>query len=177
MIEPVQGSNPRSDIECFLRELTQVCFENEVLLAFDESITGYRLGLGGAVEYFGLGPDIITYGKILGGGLPIGAVVFTEKIASRVFNETGTPFFTGGTFSANPMTMEAGIEVLRCLKNADYQQINDLSERLRNSCNSYFEKNEVPIRIFGCASISRIIFTDKKIDSYRLARRTFFVNL
>ena len=171
MIEPIQGSNPRSDIAPFLKELNETCVENGVLLAFDEIITGYRLSLGGAIEYFGIAPDIITYGKILGGGLPVGAVVLSKTIASRVFGKTSEPFFTGGTFSANPLTMEAGVEVLRCLKTSEYQYINSLSEFMRNSCNNYFQEKKMPIRIIGCNSISRIIFTDKKIDNRRARDR------
>ena len=167
MIEPVQGSNPRSDIDWFLRELSQVCHETGVIFAFDESITGHRLEIGGAVKHFDLAPDIITYGKILGGGLPIGAVVFTERIASAVFKNPKLPFFTGGTFSANPMTMEAGLAVLEYLEAADYSRINKLSENLRNSCNTYFKKAEMPLRLCGCTSISRVLFTNKHINNRR----------
>ena len=167
IIEPVQGSNPRSDIGSFLEELSLVCKQNSVILASDESITGYRLGLKGAIEYFGFTPDIITYGKILGGGLPIGAVVFTKNIVSEVFGDPNAPFFTGGTFSANPITMEAGLEVLQQLEHSDYGYINEHSQALRDSCNSYFLNTGVPIRVWGCASISRIVFTDKTIPNRR----------
>lgn len=171
IIEPVQGSNPRSDIIPFLKGLSETCAENGVLLAFDEIITGYRLSLGGAVDCFGIAPDIITYGKILGGGLPVGAVVFNGEIASRVFGETTESFFTGGTFSANPLTMVAGLEVLRCLKESDYQYINGLAEKMRGACNDYFRKNTYPLQMIGCHSISRIIFTDKKIENRRARDR------
>ena len=167
IIEPVQGSNPRSDMILYLKELSEVCNKNGVLFALDEIITGYRLSLGGATSCFGISADIITYGKILGGGLPVGGVAFTNEIASRVFSNNRETFFTGGTFSANPLTMEAGIEVLGCLKKKDYQYINGLSEKMRNSCNSYFKKNSYPLQMIGCNSISRIIFTDKIISNRR----------
>jgi len=167
IIEPVQGSNPRSDIAPFLRELRATCSKNGVLLAFDEIITGFRLSLGGAVNSFGIKPDIITYGKILGGGLPIGAVVFKHVISSRVFGDQSDSFFTGGTFSANPLTMEAGIEVLRNLKQSDYQYIDKLSKEMRGSCNQFFIKTKIPMQFVGCNSINRILFTDKKIGNRR----------
>jgi glutamate-1-semialdehyde 2,1-aminomutase len=168
IIEPIQGSNPRSDIVPFLKQLSETCIENRVLLAFDEIITGYRLSLSGAIGCFGIFPDIITYGKILGGGLPLGAVVFDKKIASEVFGGNKPSFFTGGTFSANPLTMGAGIEVLKCLKTKDYRNINVLSEKMRETCNTFFTENEYPLQMIGYNSISRIIFTDQKV----LNRRT-----
>ena len=171
MIEPIQGSNPRSDIGPFLAELVRVCGKNDVLVAFDESITGYRLGIGGGIEYFGLAPDIVTYGKILGGGLPIGAVVCSKTVASHVFDTSSEPFFTGGTFSANPMTMQAGIEVLHCLNGLDYKYINDLSGDMRQTCDSYFVEKGLPIRMAGCTSVSRLIFTDKPVKNKRARDR------
>lgn len=167
MIEPVQGSNPRMDILPFLTKLRKTCTENNVILTFDEIITGYRLHLGGATSCFGILPDMITYGKILGGGLPTGAVVFSKKIASEVFGKNKPVFFTGGTFSANPLTMVAGLEVLRALKTKDYKYINNLSERMRRSCNMFFDENEYPMKMIGCNSISRIIFTNKFIANRR----------
>ena len=167
IIEPVQGSNPRQDILPFLTKLRKICTESNVILAFDEIITGYRLNLGGATSYFGILPDIITYGKILGGGLPMGAVVFSKEIASEVFGKNKPVFFTGGTFSANPLTMVAGLEVLRTLKTKDYKYINNLSERMRHSCNMFFNENEYPMQMIGCNSISRIIFTNKFIANRR----------
>ena len=167
IVEPVQGSNPRQDILPFLTQLRKTCTENNVILAFDEIITGYRLHLGGATSCFGILPDIITYGKILGGGLPMGAVVFSKKIASEVFGKNKPFFFTGGTFSANPLTMVAGLEVLRSLKTKDYKYIDDLSEKMRHACNAFFEENGYPMQMIGCNSISRIIFTNKFIANRR----------
>jgi len=167
IIEPVQGSNPRSDIQPFLKGLSEVCMENRVLLALDEIITGYRLGLGGAVGFFNISPDIITYGKILGGGLPIGAVVLSDEVASSVFTKGAATFFTGGTFSANPLSMEAGVETLQRLKTCDYEYINVLAEQMRKRCNDFFTEGNYPLQMIGCNSISRIIFTEKMIFNRR----------
>ena len=167
IIEPLQGSNPRSDIEPFLIALKDVCREEGILLAFDEVITGYRLAMGGAVEAFGVTPDIATFGKIIGGGLPVGAVVFTDEIATRIFRSNSEPFFTGGTFSANPLAMSVGLEVIDCLERQNYQEINDKAAALRRGCNSFFSDHAIPMQMIGNRSMSRLIFTDRNVANRR----------
>ena len=171
IVEPVQGSNPRSDIAGFLRDLQKTCRDSGVLLAFDEIITGFRLCYGGAVEHFKVSPDIITYGKILGGGLPAGAVIIHEKIADRVFAKSAESFFTGGTFSANPLTMTAGIEVLKTLKVSNYDRIGQFADHMRTTMNAYFIEHKFPLRMIGCQSMSRVVFTDQNIDNRRMRDR------
>ena len=167
IIEPLQGSNPRSDIKPFLRSIQAVCQDEGIILAFDEVITGYRMALGGAIEAFGIVPDIVTYGKIIGGGLPIGAVAFTENIGTRIFRSNSKPFFTGGTFSANPLAMSVGLKVIECLEMQNYQKINDKAIKLRRACNSFFKEHAIPMQMIGNRSISRLIFTNKEIANRR----------
>jgi glutamate-1-semialdehyde 2,1-aminomutase len=167
IVEPLQGSNPRSDIETFLHAISVVCQEEGIILAFDEVITGYRISLGGAIETFGITPDIVTFGKIIGGGLPIGAIAFTEDISTRIFRSNIDPFFTGGTFSANPLAMSVGLKVIECLETQNYQEINDKALELRRACNSFFLKHAIPMQIIGNRSISRIIFTNKEVGNRR----------
>ena len=125
MIEGVQSSNPRLDHGEFLRKLQQVCKECDVLFLIDEVITGFRLGYGGAQEYFDVTPDLAAYGKIIGGGTPVGALAGSEEIMkvftpSRESSEGGPTgprrIFSGGTFSGNPISMIAGYAAVNHLK-------------------------------------------------------------
>ena len=167
IVEPLQGSNPRSDIQSFLQAIEAVCKDEGIILVFDEVITGYRMALGGAIEAFGITPDIVTFGKIIGGGLPIGAVAFTKNISTRIFRSNSNPFFTGGTFSANPLAMSVGVKVLKCLEIQNYQEINDKAAKLRQACNSFFFHHAIPMQMIGNKSISRLIFTNKEIANRR----------
>ena len=167
IVEPLQGSNPRSDIETFLHAISAVCQDEGIILVFDELITGYRLSLGGAMDTFGITPDIVTFGKIIGGGLPIGAIAFTEDISTRIFRSNTAPLFTGGTFSANPLAMSVGSKVIECLETQNYQEINDKAFELRRACNSYFLEHGLPMQIIGNRSISRLIFTNKEVANRR----------
>ena len=106
VIEPVQSSNPRLDNQEFLNNLREVCSECDVLLMFDEVITGFRIEYGGCQEYYNIKPDVITYGKAVGGGLPIGVVAGSQRIMNTFSGAEDTPaIFAGGTFSGNPLTI------------------------------------------------------------------------
>ncbi len=117
--EPVLGSGGFVPAEIdYLRALREAADDSSSLLIFDEVITGFRLSLGGGQEYFGITPDLATLGKILGGGMPIGAVVGRQDILdlSDPTRAKGTGVgMGGGTFSCNPLTMVAGLETLRYL--------------------------------------------------------------
>ena len=165
IVEPVQGSNPRNDITDFLNKIQQICKRFDILFILDEIITGFRLGIGGACKLWNLFPDIITYGKIIGGGLPIGLVSLTNEIAYRSFGDKNKFVPTGGTFSANPLVATAGLSVLNILDTKDYNYINQLGELLRSLVNSYYKKYGIPLSIIGTNSISRIVFTDQKFKN------------
>ena len=161
IIEPVQGSNPRNDIVPFLKQLQTICKSNGILLIFDEIITGFRLGIGGATELWTLKPDIVTYGKIIGGGLPVGLVTCTDKVAFNSFNNPDKKIHTGGTFSGNPLVSETGTAVISELVKLDYSLINDFGELLRNRLNLFFKESSLPFSTIGTGSINRLAFTDK----------------
>ena len=165
IVEPVQGSNPRNDINDFLNKIQQNCKEFDILFILDEIITGFRLGIGGASKLWNLHPDIITYGKIIGGGLPIGLVSLTNEIAFRSFGDKNKSVPTGGTFSANPLVATAGLSVLNILETKEYSYINQLGELMRNSVNTYFRKYGIPLSVIGTNSISKLVFTDKKFKN------------
>ena len=165
IVEPVQGSNPRNDITDFLDKVQQICKKFDILFILDEIITGFRLGIGGASKLWNLSPDIITYGKIIGGGLPIGLVSLTNEIACRSFGDTNKFVPTGGTFSANPLVATAGLSVLNILGAKDYNYINQLGDLLRSLVNSYYKKYGIPLSVIGTNSISRIVFTNQKFKN------------
>ena len=160
IIEPVQGSNPRSDIKEFLRELREQCTKKGVLLIFDEIMTGFRLSSRGGSGLFQITPDLVTYGKVLGGGFPIGAVGGKKHIM-----KTENVFY-GGTFSANPLSMYAAKLILKSIVDETYIKYDELDtagETFRNELNEFFISQNKKMRAIGCGSMNRIIFTDKFI--------------
>ena len=173
MIEPAQGSNPRDDVTGFLKDLREVTRSSDVLLIFDEVITGFRLALGGAQERFGLSADLVTYGKTLGGGLPIGVMTGTPDVLSRITAYQGgekLPVFNGGTFSANPLTVAAGMAVVRHLtetREETYGRLEHSGETVRANLNDFCRSNGVPAHVIGIGSIFRILFTDQPVRSRR----------
>lgn len=97
----------------FLKRLRQLCDEHNCLLIFDEVITGFRLAFGGAAEYFGIRPDLVTYGKIIGAGMPVGAYGGRKEIMDLI-SPCG-PVYQAGTLSGNPVAMAAGFTQLKYL--------------------------------------------------------------
>jgi len=160
IIEPVQGSNPRSDVKEFLNKLRDYCTKKNVLLIFDEIMTGFRVSAKGGADIFDVRPDIVTYGKVLGGGFPIGAVGGTSKIM-----KTKNVFY-GGTFSANPLSMYAAKIILETIIDKTYIKYDELDtagETFRSELNKFFISNNKKMRAMGCGSLNRIIFTDRFI--------------
>ena len=172
IIEPSQGSNPRADMSQFLTELRDITIQNDVLLCFDEVITGFRIKAGGCQEYYNIEADIVTYGKTVGGGLPIGVVAGKPAVMAAVKGSgpKQQPVFMGGTFSANPLVMHVARAVLNRLneqKETVYRELNENGENLRDLVNRFCIDNDIPVRMTGIGSMSRILFTDKAVGSRR----------
>ncbi|MFX1598019.1 MAG: aspartate aminotransferase family protein [Promethearchaeota archaeon] len=170
IVEPVLGAGGiiPADKEYLkmLREMTRDC---GALLIFDEVITGFRLGLGGAQQHYNIAPDMATLGKILGGGAPIGAVVGKTKImkiVSPVERGNGKVWIGGGTFSMNPLTMSAGLATLNFLKaNPDiYHRIGKLGEEVRQELDKIFANHGMMARTTGIKSLFLIHFLKKHIE-------------
>ena len=160
IIEPVQGSNPRSDVKEFLNKLRDYCTKKNVLLIFDEIMTGFRVSAKGGAGIFDVRPDIVTYGKVLGGGFPIGAVGGISKIMKT------KNIFYGGTFSANPLSMYAAKIILETIIDKTYIKYDELDtagETFRSELNKFFISHNKKMRAMGCGAINRIIFTDRFI--------------
>jgi glutamate-1-semialdehyde 2,1-aminomutase len=129
IIEPVLGNiGPIIPEDNYLQDIREITRAHEVLLIFDEVITGYRLGIGGAQEIYGVKPDLTTLGKIIGGGLPIGAFGGRREIMEMVAPQG--PVYQAGTFSGNPLSLTAGLATLQWLH--DHHTIyDDLDEKTR----------------------------------------------
>lgn len=169
IIEPVQGSNPRDDMGGFLNKLRGCTAKHNILLCFDEIISGFRLAPGGAQEYYGVKADLATYGKTLGGGLPIGVVAGPRSIMNVVTGQkNGRTVFMGGTFSANPLGMcvaRTFLEYLLKDQKRIYPLINGQGQYLRDSVNAFCLLHRIPVRMMGIGSMSRLIFTDHAVRS------------
>jgi glutamate-1-semialdehyde 2,1-aminomutase len=171
--EPVQGPLPLPGAKRRLEHLRTVTRKNDVLLGFDEVVTGFRLALGGGQEYFGVEADIISYGKIAGGGLPIGIVGTSLEIANHISaNEPDAEniVYFGGTFSANPLTLSAGLATVKTLAaeaESIYPRLEETTDLFARRMNATFERLDVPIRIAHAPSIFRFIFTDRPLRTRR----------
>jgi glutamate-1-semialdehyde 2,1-aminomutase len=180
IVEPVSafglGVVP-ADIE-FLKALRQVTTETGVVLIFDEVVTNFRIALGGAAEYFGLIPDLVCLGKILGGGFAIGGFGGRREIMDRVVTpkvglwDLSEQIFQSGCFSGNPVSMTAGLAVLEELeKGTAYPYINKLTQNLCDGMNSLGERLGVPLLATRLASIFQFHFTTSEIKNKRDAMK------
>jgi len=168
IIEPVLGAGGGIPAEKeFLKGLREFCNENETLLIFDEVITGFRLAPGGAQQYYGVKADLTVFGKILGGGFPVGAFCGPKEIMERL-DATLYPrpqySFHGGTFTANPITMTAGLATLKLLEDGSLiSQLNMLGEKIRKQLKEIFENNSLDIQVTGDSSLFNVHFTKEEV--------------
>jgi len=160
IIEPVPSCYP-VDLGDYLRELQEVTRECGVLLILDEVISGFRLGYGGAQQHFGVMPDIATYGKIMGGGLPVGAVVGSlDAMQPAVGSGSAMQDFMErklllvGTFSGNPMTCAAGVATLEYLREHPevYEQMDVQATRIRDEVREFCRQEGFNLQLIGLAS-------------------------
>jgi glutamate-1-semialdehyde 2,1-aminomutase len=152
----------------FLKGLREVCTENDTLLIFDEIITGFRLAPGGGQQFLGVKPDITLFGKILGGGFPIGAIAASKEIMERMdpIKYPRPKFaFHGGTFTGNPVTMTAGLATLKALEDGKLiNRLNKQGEHLRRELRSVFERKKAGVQVTGTGSLWHTHFTKEKIE-------------
>jgi len=185
-VEGVQSSNPQPDSGEFLCELQQVCNENGVLFGIDEVITGFRVAYGGAQERFGLQPDLATYGKVLGGGLPVGAIAGRADLMA-VFTGVGAQrgIFSGGTFSGNPLTMAAGAAAVGHLRDHPeiYTALEHRGQRLADAINGFCQLQRIPAQMKQVASMFHMFFQAEAVHSSRdahtrnlAAQRAFYLH-
>ncbi|MGZ4079447.1 MAG: aspartate aminotransferase family protein, partial [Bacteroidia bacterium] len=160
IIEPIPANNGLLlQNREYLRFLRNICTENKTLLIFDEVISGFRVGFTGAVGYYNIQPDIITYGKIIGGGLPVGMYGASNEIMSHISPDGNV--YQGGTLSGNPVAMAAGIaQLTECLKPNFYENLEKKTSAFAAALNEYAVHNRYSFKVFSIGSIFWFAFTD-----------------
>src|SRR5476651_359654 len=162
IIEPVPANNGLllQDKE-YLQFLRDICTENGTLLIFDEVISGFRVGFEGAAGYYQIKPDMVTYGKIIGGGMPVGAYGASKAIMSSISPEGQV--YQAGTLSGNPVAMSAGIAQLsELLRMGFYRDLNNKTEEFAESIQRFATARNYKFKVFGIGSIFWFAFTDKE---------------
>ncbi|MEO7989223.1 MAG: glutamate-1-semialdehyde 2,1-aminomutase [Chryseolinea sp.] len=154
----------------YLEGLRKICDEHNIILIFDEVMTGFRLALGGAQERFNVKPDMTTMGKIIGGGLPVGAYGGKKEIMDCV-SPVG-PVYQAGTLSGNPLAMAAGLAMLKYLKQYPevYSQIDGSTSLLAEGIGRQFKEVGVPHSINQVGSMFTLFFTDQKVINFDSAK-------
>ncbi len=175
IIEPVQGAAGTIPANTeFLLELRRITHEIGAFLIFDEVITGFRLAPGGAQEFYGVIPDVSTFGKVAGGGLPFGAVGGTTE-AMRLMEYDTEPgaILMAGTFNGNPMVTAAGSAVLRRLSQEPglYARLNVMGDRFRTEINQFAQEEDYPAIATGVGSMFWMHATRGPINSVRDAHQ------
>ena len=150
----------------FLQGLRELCDQHGTLLIFDEVITGFRLAPGGAQEYFGVKADLVTYGKIIGGGMPVGAYGGSRALMEHV--APCGPVYQAGTLSGNPVAMAAGLAQLRYLHDHPqvYTHINHMGASLAQDMGKLCEKSSVPVAINQVGSLLSPFFTPTEVSTF-----------
>jgi glutamate-1-semialdehyde 2,1-aminomutase len=173
-IEPVLGAGGGIPVEKeFLKGLRELCNERDILLIFDEVITGFRLAPGGGQQYYGVTPDITVFGKILGGGFPIGAFCGRRDVMERIDTlvyERPHYSFHGGTFAANPISMTAGLATLKILEEGQLaNKLNNGGGKIREKLRKIFEADDVDVQVTGAGSLFNTHFTKGEVKDARAA--------
>ena len=160
-IEPIPANNGLliQDID-FLKFLRKVCTEEGIVLLFDEVISGFRVGFEGAAGLYGIQPDVMAFGKIIGGGLPVGAYGSSAEIMSHVSPEG--PVYQAGTLSGNPVAMAAGrAQLTECLKPGFYQELEKKTKYFMDAVLDHAENKGYSFGMFNMGSIFWLAFSDK----------------
>lgn len=169
IIEPIMGNvgfiPPKKGFLEFLRKIT---LENDITLIFDEVITGFRIAQGGAQEYFNVTPDLVTFGKILGGGFPIGAIA-GKKEYMEMMAPSGS-VYQAGTFNGNPISITAGLATLKQLDQKFYSDMNSKGNTFRESIGNILEDNNLNYQVVGLSSMFQVYLTNKTVLNYEDAK-------
>lgn len=167
IIEPVAGNMgciiPKDE---FIKGLRELCTKEGILLLFDEVMTGFRLGKGGAQEALGIAADIVMFGKVIGGGLPVGAFAAREEIMNHLAPDG--PVYQAGTLSGNPLAMSAGLAMLTELNNNPevFQSLADKTEYLHKGIAEVLTEKGVPYQINRYGSMISVHFTDEPVVDF-----------
>ena len=172
IVEPVAGNMgvvpPKAG---FLEGLRKLCDDYDSLLIFDEVMTGFRVAFGGAQEKYGITPDLTCLGKIIGGGMPVGAYGGKSEIMDKV--APSGPVYQAGTLSGNPVSMAAGIKTLKILKNEQqYQNLEYRSQYLADELKKKSEKHNIPVIINRVGSMFTVFFSNSPVENFEDAKKS-----
>jgi glutamate-1-semialdehyde 2,1-aminomutase len=178
ILEPIAGNmGCIPPVEGFLNGLRELCDKHNILLIFDEVMTGFRVAKGGAQELYGISADIVCFGKIIGGGLPVGAFASTNKIMSYL--SPNGPVYQAGTLSGNPLAMAAGFSMLNAIDNDPelYQRLDKKTNYLDTGISKILKRKGVKFSTNRVGSMFSIHFTENNVtdfDSAKKADNRFF---
>jgi glutamate-1-semialdehyde 2,1-aminomutase len=170
-IEPVAGNMGCVPAQKeFLEALRELCTSENILLIFDEVMTGFRLAKGGAQEIYGVAPDLTTFGKIIGGGLPVGAYGGRAEIMKMIAPSGAV--YQAGTLSGNPLAMTAGLETLKAIEADEnfYQNLSRSCEYLYNGIRNNLEELKLDYTFNSCGSMFTLFFTGQKVTDFVSAK-------
>ncbi|MDT8316632.1 MAG: glutamate-1-semialdehyde 2,1-aminomutase [bacterium] len=184
IVEPLPGNMgviPPKD--GFLEGLRKLCTKNGIVLIFDEVMSGFRVALGGAQQVFGVTPDLTCLGKVIGGGLPVGAYGGKKELMQQI--APAGPIYQAGTLSGNPLAMTAGIETLKILSESGaYDQLEERSLQLASGLKEIAEKAGIPTYSTRVGAMFCTFFTDKEVVDYSSATTSdterfgkYFINM
>ncbi|WP_303675230.1 glutamate-1-semialdehyde 2,1-aminomutase [Vampirovibrio chlorellavorus] len=167
LIEPVAGNmGCIPPLPGFLEGLRELTLQESACLIFDEVMTGFRLAPGGAQERFGVTPDITCLGKIIGGGLPVGAYGGKLEIMGQVAPEG--PMYQAGTLSGNPLAMAAGMETLKLLRQpGTYERLEALGQQLGDGLQAICQRKGIPYHLHGVGAMMTLFFAEGPIHNYQ----------
>ncbi len=167
ILEPVAGNmGCIPPVDGFLQGLRQLCNDNDILLVFDEVMTGFRLAAGGAQELFGVKADIVTFGKVIGGGLPVGAFAARDEIMD--FLAPVGPVYQAGTLSGNPLAMAAGLAMLKSLDRSPeiYKSLEEKTAYLHTGLDTVLNESGLPYVINRVGSMISVHFTEEAVVDF-----------
>ncbi|MCG6202135.1 glutamate-1-semialdehyde 2,1-aminomutase [Psychromonas antarctica] len=164
IVEPVAGNmNCIPPIDGFLQGLRQICDDHNALLILDEVMTGFRVALGGAQAYYNVKPDLTTLGKVIGGGMPVGAFGGSTKVMQHIA-PTG-PVYQAGTLSGNPIAMHAGLAALTALDSPEYAQLAEKTKKLALGLQRVAAEENVALAVNFVGGMFGFFFSEEKTIS------------
>ncbi len=172
IIEPVAGNmGCIAPMNGFIEGLRVLCDKNDILLIFDEVMTGFRLAQGGAQELLGVKADIVTYGKVIGGGLPVGAFASSNLIMKELSPDGSV--YQAGTLSGNPLAMSAGLATLLELKNNNsiYDSLDKKTTYLEQGMRKILNESSIDYRINKLGSMISLHFTSADVTNFKTAQK------
>ncbi|EWH23468.1 glutamate-1-semialdehyde 2,1-aminomutase [Bacillus haynesii] len=171
IVEPVAGNmGVVPPVKGFLEGLRELTETHGALLIFDEVMTGFRVGYNCAQGYFGVTPDLTCLGKVIGGGLPVGAYGGKAEIMEKI--APSGPIYQAGTLSGNPLAMTAGLETLKQLTPESYREFSRKADRLEKGISEAAEKNGIPCTFNRAGSMIGFFFTNEPVINYDTAKQS-----